>query len=125
MLDPAPSDTHLQPLHRTALTALAVLAAILFTLPAGDNAVPPALAIVAALVLGVGVLAGRALSRSPVLSPANRVHAAEACLACAVFIGLLGVATAFSEGARDAGLGFVVGAAILALRPPRPLLRAR
>ena len=124
MLDPAPSDAHLQPLHRTALTALAVLAAILFTLPAGDNAVPPALAIVAALVLGVGVLAGRALSRSPVLSPANRVHAAEACLACAVFIGLLGVATAFSEGARDAGLGFVVGAAILALRPPRPLLRA-
>jgi hypothetical protein len=75
----------------------------------------------AALALGVGSVVARRQAASPRLDALLRVRLGLAALLLAGGIGLLATALARLEGDREAALLFVLGGAILALRPPAPL----
>ncbi len=108
----------LRNVHRGVLVTLAVCAAVVMTQPVRENAVPPPQLSAAAIGLAIAAIFLRALGNSTVISPKRRVFFALGSLLFALAIGLVGVAAAWTEGTRQIGLGFTLGAAILVLRPP-------
>ena len=108
----------LRNVHRGVLATLAVCAMVIMSQPALENAAPPPRLSAAGIGLAIAVIFMRALSRSTVMDPKRRVFFALGSLLTAAALGLLGVAAAWSEGTRQIGLGFALGAAILVLRPP-------
>ena len=114
--------TGLRSVRRGVLVTLAVCAAIVFAQAAPDNPLPPPRMSAAAIALAIATIFFRSLANSPVMKPKRRVFLALGSLLCSAAIGLLGVAAAWTGGARQIGLGFILGATILVLRPPVPPL---
>lgn len=110
--------TGLRSVRRGVLVTLAVCAAIVFAQAAPDNPLPPPRMSAAAIALAIATIFFRSLANSPVMNPKRRVFLALGSLLCSAAIGLLGVAAAWTGGARQIGLGFILGATILVLRPP-------
>ena len=98
---------------------LGAIALLIVLQPSGADSVPPALLSAPALALGVGMVFARALANSEKMPLRARPWLFAFGLLCAVLVGLLGLAAALQYGATRAGLGFTLGALILALRPPR------
>lgn len=108
----------LRNVHRGVLAILAVCAAVVMSQAAAENPVPPPRISAAAITLTIATIFLRSLGNSRVMLPQRRLFFALGSLLCGAAIGLLGVAAAWTEGARQIGLGFTLGAAILVLRPP-------
>jgi len=121
MLESIPLLTphQLKSLHRGTLLLLAAIALLIVFQPGDGDSVPPAHLSVPALALGVGMVFSRALSNSQKMPARVGPWLFALGLLCAVLVGLLGLAAALQQGATRAGLGFALGALILALRPPR------
>ena len=121
MLESIPLLTphQLKSLHRGTLLLLAAIALLIVFQPGDADSVPPAHLSVPALALGVGMVFSRALANSQKMPARVRPWLFSLGLLCAVLVGLLGLAAALQQGATRAGLGFTLGALILALRPPR------
>jgi peptidoglycan/LPS O-acetylase OafA/YrhL len=113
-------DSALRRVRRGVLVTLAVCAAVIAA-TAGDGAgTPPARGFpIGAIGLALGsVLARQASAAAPVRAG---VYLALASLLLTACIGLVGVALALHDGPRGTALAYVLGAAILCLRPPARL----
>jgi hypothetical protein len=86
--------------------------------PVAESPMPPPRLSALAIGLAVATIFLRSLGNSQVMEAKRRVFFALGSLLCAAAIGLLGVAAAWTEGARQIGLGLTLGAAILVLRAP-------
>jgi len=106
--------------HRGALAVLAGCALAIAFADASMNAdaAPPRDFTWAALALGVGVVALRRLSTSPVMHPRNRVLLSIGALLCAALLGCVAVALAYQHGQQQTALMFTLAAAVFILRPP-------
>ena len=119
LTDPAQQlASSLRGVHRGVLALLAVCAAVIMGQPVADAVMPPPRLSAAAIGLAIATVFLRSLGNSQVMDPKRRVFFALGSLLCAAAIGLIGVAAAWAEGARQIGLGLTLGAAILVLRPP-------
>ena len=108
----------LRGVHRGVLATLAVCAAVIMGQPVVESPMPPPRLSAVAIGLAIATIFLRSLGNSQVMEPKRRVFFALGSLLCAAAIGLLGVAAAWTEGARQIGLGLTLGAAILVLRAP-------
>jgi peptidoglycan/LPS O-acetylase OafA/YrhL len=115
-------DAALRRVHRGVLATLAVCALVVAATAAGDPAQAPARGFpIAAVGLAVGaVFLRQAASRAP---PRAHVRLTLASLLLAGGIGLVAVALALAEGSRSTALLYVLGGAILCLRPPGRIAR--
>jgi peptidoglycan/LPS O-acetylase OafA/YrhL len=111
----------LQAVHRAVLVALAVCAVVVWSAGAPDAAREPdrRFALAALVLAAASILTRRA---APAIRP-RPGHAKWllASLLLAMGVALVGVALAIGGGPREVALLYVLGAAILALRPPPPL----
>ena len=86
--------------------------------PSVEPGVPPASLTVTALALALGLIFARSLTYSAALPAAARPGLAALALLCSLGVGVAALATATVGEAREAGLGFALGALILTLRSP-------
>ena len=112
----------LRRLHLGVLAALAASALVVIQVadPADDTGVGAAdrRFTLAALGLGLTSVVLRRQAALPSLTPTLRAPFAAAALLAAGAIGAVGVALAWQQDEREASLLYVLGGAILALRPP-------
>ena len=121
--DPAPLDRALRRAHLSTLLGLAVCAVVSFLQPGEPEATPPPiLYTLTAVALSAATIVSRQLGTSPRLPPRARVMLSLTALGLATAIGLLGVYMAVAAGSRQAGLLFILAAAIFSLRPPAPAM---
>jgi hypothetical protein len=119
--DPAPLDRALRRTHRSTLLGLAACALVSFLQPGeSESTPPPSLYTLIAVALATATIATRQLATSPRLAARVRVMLSLTALALATAIGLLGAYLAVAVGSRQAGLLFILAAAIFSLRPPPP-----
>jgi len=117
-LDPTPLNQALTGTHRSVLVLLAACALFIVLQPAGEEQSPPPLYTAIALGLAVASIVCRRLSTSPVMSPKPKVALAVAGLVLAALVGVTAVMLTQLDGDKQNALLFVLGAAILSLRPP-------
>jgi hypothetical protein len=108
----------LRGVHRGVLAILAVCAAVIMSQPIAASPMPPPRLSAVAIGLAIATIFLRSLGNSQEMEPRRRVFFALGSLLCAAAIGLVAVGAAWTEGARQIGLGLTLGAAILVLRPP-------
>jgi hypothetical protein len=118
VLDPAPLNQALTRSHRSVLVMLAACALFIALQPGGEEQPPPPLYTALALGLAAVSIVCRRLSTSPVMSPKPKVTLAIVGLIIAALIGVTAVALYQLAGDKQNALLFVLGAAILSLRPP-------
>ncbi len=97
---------------------LAACALFIALQPAGEDRPPPPLYTAVALTLAVASIVCRRLSTSTVMSPRPKVTLAVTGLVLAALVGATAVALVQLEGDKQNALLFVLGGAILSLRPP-------
>ena len=97
---------------------VAIAVAIALDSQGGDR-VPPAQWTVPGFALALGILFSRALAQSRTMPRGARPWLLAQSLLCAASLGLAGLAAALEANATRTGLGFALGALILAIRPPR------
>jgi hypothetical protein len=113
-------DTALRRVQRGALITLAVCALLIAAAaPSESAAAPPRGFPIAAVALALGAVFARQASTAAALR--LRVYLALAGLLLAACVGLVGVALALQGGPRGTALAYVLGGAILCLRPPARL----
>jgi hypothetical protein len=112
-------DTALRSVRRGVLITLAVCAAVIAVAGSGAGTPPPRAFPIVAIALGLGSVLAR--QASVTAAGRNRVYLALAGLLLAGAVGLLGVALVLQGGPRGIGLAYVLGGALLCLRPPVPL----
>jgi hypothetical protein len=113
-------DTALLRVRRGVLILFAVCAGLIaVTAPGGPVSSPPRGFPIAAVALALGSIFARQASAAA--RARARVHLALASLLLAGGIGLVGVALALRGGPRAIALAYVLGGAILCLRPPARL----
>jgi hypothetical protein len=117
-LDPTPLNQALTGTHRSVLVLLAACAVFIVLQPAGEEQTPPPLYTSVALGLAVASIICRRVSTSPVMSPKPKVVLAVMGLVFAALVGVTSVMLALGDGDKQNALLFVLGAAILSLRPP-------
>ncbi|MBW2275341.1 MAG: hypothetical protein JRG96_18905 [Deltaproteobacteria bacterium] len=117
-LDPAPLNQAMTRTHRSVLVLLAACGLFIVLQPGAAAQSPPPLFTGVAVGLAVGSILCRRLSVSPAMSPKPKVGLAVAGLVFAALVGVTAVALTQVEGDKQNALLFVLGAAILSLRPP-------
>ncbi len=121
-VDASDLDTALRNVRRGVLAILAVSAIVVATRAAGADApAPPNGFPIAAIALGLGsVLARHAAVATRSLT---RILFALASPLLAAGVGLVGVALALQQGPRTTALAYVLGGALLCLRPAQRSVR--
>ena len=121
MLGPHPSRLaqSLKGIHRGVLLLLVAIVAAISLHADAEDRVPPAQWTVPGFALALGIVFSRSLAQSRRMSPIARPWLLALSLLCAALLGLVGLAAALDAGAIRTGLGFALGALILAIRPPR------
>jgi hypothetical protein len=116
----SPLDTALRRVRRAVLITFAVCAGVISAAASGGpvGAPPRGFPIAAVGLALASVLTRQAASAA---RGRNQVRLALASLLLAGCIGLVGVALALQGGSRGIALAYVLGGAILCLRPPTPL----
>jgi hypothetical protein len=121
--DPAPLNRALRRAYLSTLLGLAGCAVVSFLQPGESEATPPpTLYTLTAVALSAATIVSRQLATSPRFPPRARVILSLAALGLASSIGLLGTYMAVATGSRQAGLLFILAAAIFSLRPPPPAM---
>jgi hypothetical protein len=118
---PAPEAlaASLRRVHRGVLATLAVCAVVIAASAQSGAGAPPRAFPIAAVALALGAIFARQAAATA--TPRRRVHLTLASLLLSGCIGLVGVALALQGGARGVALAYVLGAAILCLRPSPPV----
>lgn len=116
---PQSHGASLRRLHRVALGMLALGAVYLFMNDeAGSENAPPQIYTLVALGFAVGSIVARRFSTSPVLQPGMRFFWATLALVLALGIAATAILLVALESERQNALLFLLGAALLCLRPP-------
>ena len=116
----SPLDAALRRTHWSVLGLLAVCAVVIATAgPAEPASVPPPRPLIyTAVGFAAFTILARQFASSPRLARSRRAIPAVVSLASGAALGLTGVVAALLLADRGTGLGLVLGAAILSLRPP-------
>jgi hypothetical protein len=116
----SPLDAALRRVRRAVLITFAICAAVIAAAASGGpTGAPPRGFPIAAVGLALASVLTRQASAST--RGRSQVRLALASLLLAGCIGLVGVALALQGGPRGIALAYVLGGAILCLRPPAPL----
>lgn len=112
-------ERNLKGIHRGVLLLLVGIAATLALGSHAGDSVPPAPLVASGIALALGIVFSRALAQSRRMPRALRPLLIAQSLLCAALLGLVGLTAAWVGTASRTGLGFALGALILAIRPPR------
>ena len=118
----SPLDAALHRVRRAVLINFAVCAAVIAAAASGGPVgAPPSGFPIAAVGLALASVLTRQASAAA--RGRSQVRLALASLLLAGCIGLVGVALGLQGGSRGIALAYVLGGAILCLRPPAPIAR--